>query len=94
MGMRAIENLKRFILGKINNSSSPKKAGIPNGWGRQNYHQKNQTVEYNEQLDLNNIKEKKGWIQAYVAEKLNGIQKHSTKKQLFYPYHSITYKSE
>ncbi len=46
----------------------------PNCWGRQEYAGNFYEAVKNEQIDLNNVMEKKGWIQAYAAEHLEGIE--------------------
>ena len=74
-----------------NRESDVQTANIPNGWGRQKYLGSNQNAVYDEQIDLNNITRKRGWIQAYAARKILGIGKRNSNKRLFYPYYSITY---
>lgn len=46
----------------------------PNCWGRQEYAGKLYQAIEQEAIDLNNITAKKGWIQAYAANHLEGIR--------------------
>jgi len=45
----------------------------PNCWGRQEYSGQFYEAINNESIDLNNIDEKRGWIQAIVAKNITGI---------------------
>jgi hypothetical protein len=45
----------------------------PNCWGRQEYGGKFFEAINSEKVDLNNAEEKRGWIQAYIAKRLLGI---------------------
>lgn len=46
----------------------------PNCWGRQEYQgQFNEDIK-KEEITLNNIDQKKGWIEAYAAKNLHGIR--------------------
>lgn len=46
----------------------------PNCWGRQEYQDQITTAARNEKIDLNNINQKMGWIQAYAAKNLSTIR--------------------
>ncbi len=46
----------------------------PNCWGRQEYQDQITIAARNEKIDLNNINQKMGWIQAYAAKNLNTIR--------------------
>lgn len=46
----------------------------PNCWGRQEYGGKFYEAVKNEGVDINNVNQKKGWIEAYVTEHLNKIR--------------------
>ena len=90
--MAMIDDFKRYFTSENNNNKTAK-IKVPNGWGRQNYLGKAQKAVYKEQIDLNNIKEKRGWIQAYVAKKIEGIQSNGSPiKNTHFPFYTITYK--
>lgn len=46
----------------------------PNCWGHQKYEGKFLDAIKKEKIDLKNIGEKRGWLQAYVSTKLEGIR--------------------
>jgi hypothetical protein len=52
----------------------------PNCWGKQEYNGKFYNMVEKEKIDLNNINERKGWIQAYATEHLEGIKLQKTEK--------------
>lgn len=56
------------------------KGFCPNCWGKQEYAGKFYEAVAKEQIDLNNINERKGWIQAYSTEHLEGIKLEKTEK--------------
>lgn len=89
--MNMIDDLMKYFWDR-DEKSQTSSVKVPNGWGRQNYQGKANKAEYNDRVDLNNIKNKRGWIQAYAAEKFHGVHTYSGAKNQFYPYYSITYK--
>jgi hypothetical protein len=48
----------------------------PNCWGRQEYGGNFYEAVKNEGVDINNINEKKGWIEAYATKNLNNVRLH------------------
>lgn len=52
----------------------------PNCWGKQEYEGEFYKAVEKEQIDLNNVSERKGWIQAYAMEHLEGIKLEKTEK--------------
>lgn len=50
----------------------------PNCWGEQEYQGAFWETSSNAHIDLNNILQKKGWIQAYIAKYFEGIHPHAT----------------
>jgi len=50
----------------------------PNCWGRQEYEGKFLEAMQKENIDLNNIDLKKGWIQAYATRNFEGITIRTT----------------
>jgi hypothetical protein len=46
----------------------------PNCWGEQEYDGKVREVLAREHIDLNNVEENLGWIEAYVIEHFEGIK--------------------
>lgn len=49
----------------------------PNCWGEQEYQGRFWESTQNAHIDLNNILQKKGWIQAYIARYFEGIQRNT-----------------
>ena len=64
----------------------------PNCWGRQEYEGAFFEAVHAEKIDLNNIDEKKGWIQAYAARNLEGIQLRKSNDQLVCPSCKLSYR--
>ncbi len=46
----------------------------PNCWGRQEYQDQIHSAARKDQIDLNNIDKKMGWIQAYAAKNLSSMK--------------------
>jgi hypothetical protein len=46
----------------------------PNCWGREEYGGHFYEAIKNHKIDLNNVEEKKGWIQAYAVKHFDGIK--------------------
>lgn len=68
--MTLINNIKALLVGK---SNLPPSGFCPNCWGRQEYGGNFYEAVKNEGIDLNNIDQKKGWIQDYVNKNLSSI---------------------
>lgn len=64
----------------------------PNCWGRQEYEGEFFDALKNEQVDLKNAKEKRGWINAYAAKYLNGIRLIETEDGMQCPGCKLKYK--
>ncbi len=64
----------------------------PNCWGRQEYEGRFLQTLSEEKIDLNNVKEKKGWIQAYAARHFEGIKLRKTKDYFECPACKLTYR--
>ena len=70
-------NLLSIVRNYLNGNSDSKdipEGYCPNCWGRQEYAGQFFEAIKNEQIDLNNIDEKKGWIDAYATEHFEGIR--------------------
>ncbi len=67
------------------------KGYCPNCWGRQEYQDKLYDVVKSQKIDLNNIKEKKGWIQAYAAKYLGGLKLYENNGKQKCPSCSVEY---
>lgn len=71
--MSILDSIIDFIKGGAKKESVPE--GVcPNCWGRQEYNGKFYEAIQHEQIDLNNVDDKRGWIQGFVAQNLEGIQ--------------------
>lgn len=87
------------LLAKIKKLFSKKETSIeapeeycPNCWGKQEYGGQFYEALVNENIDLNNVEEKKGWIQAYAARHLEGIKLKTTGQVNTCPSCKLSYK--
>jgi len=71
--MSLITRLKEYFEKNEDKLEAPE-GYCPNCWGRQEYEGQFLTAIHKEKIDLNNVMEKKGWIQAYATEHLEGIK--------------------
>lgn len=79
--MTIIQKIKDFLFQKTNTIETPEKY-CPNCWGRQEYHGGFLKVIKNEIIDLNNIDQKKGWIDAYFVRHFEGIKLKKVESKL------------
>lgn len=68
--MNWLDYMKGLIAGK---KGAPE-GYCPNCWGEQQYEGKFRDVLEKEHIDLNNVEENLGWIEAYVIENFEGIK--------------------
>ncbi|MEM7106530.1 MAG: hypothetical protein AAF502_25625 [Bacteroidota bacterium] len=71
--MSVIEALISYFRRTKANNEVPE-GFCPNCWGKQEYEGKFLEALNNEKIDLNNIDNKKGWIQAYATRNFEGIK--------------------
>lgn len=76
--MNVFEIFKNLL--QSNDKKATPEGYCPNCWGRQAYADKFYGAIYQEKIDLSNINEKKGWIEAYAAEHLEGIKLQKDEK--------------
>jgi len=91
--MNLIDVVVKFIKGEKQTTDVPE-GFCPNCWGRQEYEGQFFEAVKNEQIDLNNVTEKKGWIQAYAVEHLEGIKLKKMEGVLECTACKVTYKVE
>jgi hypothetical protein len=72
-----LEYLKKYLSGDSEKVTVPE-GYCPNCWGNQEYGGKFIAAVHNEKIDLNNIEQKRGWIEAYATKNLHGIQLKKT----------------
>ena len=80
--MNVFNSIKNVLLAisKGNSKDTITPEGIcPNCWGRQEYQGKFYEAIENENVNIDNIVKKKGWIDAYASEFLSGIQLQTDK---------------
>lgn len=70
--MNLFETVKQFLT--IGNKTEVPENSCPNCWGRQEYSGKFYDAIQNEGIDINNLSEKKGWIEKYAEAHLGKIQ--------------------
>jgi len=71
--MSLLDSTIKFLRGESKRIDPPNEY-CPNCWGRQEYEGQYFDAVYREHIDLNNVTNKKGWIQAYATEHLEGIK--------------------
>lgn len=69
-----LKNLLRSSEEEGDRKQNTPEGYCPNCWGRYEYEGKIIKDLQDAHITLNNIEQKKGWIQAYTAEKLEGIK--------------------
>lgn len=78
-------NLFEYITKRLSSTKENLKSpGLycPNCWGRQEYGGNLFKALKTEDINTNNIKDKKGWVQAYAEKNLTGIQLNSQDSKL------------
>lgn len=65
----------------------------PNVWGEQEYGGAFHESTLNDHVNFNNILRRQGWIQAYIAEKFEGIYYHASEDLYELPTIHLTYRS-
>lgn len=68
-----IEFIKKFFNNSTDDTTAPE-GYCPNCWGRQEYGGQFREAINNEKIDLNNIDQKRGWIDAYAKKNFQGIK--------------------
>lgn len=63
-----------FLKSLFSKNVDVDQSSCPNCWGRQEYQGHFNPTVRTEKLDLNNINQRMGWIQAYAAINLNAIR--------------------
>ena len=86
--MNLFNSVTAFLKGEKKTIEAPE--GVcPNCWGRQEYQGKMLEAVRHEHIDLNNVNEKKGWIQAYATQNFEGITADGQPKEC--PSCKLTY---
>ncbi len=80
------------LLTKSQASTRAPENHCPNCWGTQEYEGAFLEAAQNEKIDLNNIEQRAGWIQAYAARYFEGIQLHKISEMLECPSYKLTYR--
>lgn len=75
--MNIFESLKKFLSGESKNVEAPSDV-CPNCWGKQQYNGRFLEAVEEQRVDLNNVNEKKGWIQEYAVRHFEGIKVKET----------------
>ena len=88
--MNIVESLKDYFKKDVDTLPIVDNA-CPNCWGRQEYGGKFLEVVHHEKIDLKNIDDKKGWIQAYAARHFEGIRLEKIQNTLECPSCKLTY---
>ena len=70
--MKGLSKLLEFLKKEKKQGEIPE-GFCPNCWGRQEYGGSFYEAIKNEKIDLNNVEEHYGWIQAYATRNLFGI---------------------
>ena len=91
--MKYFEKIKAFLTGIPKAKEAPE-GTCPNCWGRQEYGGNFFDTVHQEQIDLNNIDSKKGWINAYAAKHFEGIELQTAGDGFVCPSCKVTYKAD
>lgn len=91
--MKLLDLVKDFLLKKEVPKQTPD-GYCPNCWGRQEYGGEFYEAIYKEDINLNNVEEKKGWIQAYALENLEGIKLDTSANPMTCPSCKVSYQKE
>ena len=75
--MSVFDFITRYFQNIKEGDSAPEDY-CPNCWGRQEYEGKFLNAMKKENIDLNNVEQKKGWIQAYATKNFEGIRLKTT----------------
>ena len=89
--MGIINWLINFFSNNKSSETTPE-GYCPNCWGRQEYEGKFIDALNNEKIDLNNLNEKKGWIQDYAVRQFEGIQLKKSKDYFECPTCKLEFK--
>ena len=89
--MNFIQKIKQLLEKKANHIEVPE-THCPNCWGRQEYEGQFLEAIRNEQIDLNNIDQKKGWIDAYFTRHFEGIKLRKENDELICSACELSYK--
>lgn len=89
--MTIVQKIKQFLTGQTNQIEASE-IHCPNCWGRQEYGGKFMETVRNEKIDLNNLEQKKGWINAYATRYFEGIKLHKAEEGLICAACELTYK--
>ncbi|MFK7947403.1 MAG: hypothetical protein AB8G11_07435 [Saprospiraceae bacterium] len=82
--MNIVQIFSNLLRNKAEGNENVAPEGFcPNCWGKQEYGGHFYEAVEKEQIDLNNVNERKGWIQAYTTERLEGIKLHKTEKGVY-----------
>ena len=79
--------IKKYL--QSNQTTNPE-AVCPNCWGRQEYQGQFKEAIKKEEITLNNIDQKKGWIEAYAAKNLHGIKLQKKGNKIVCPSCNLT----
>lgn len=82
--MTIFQRIKDFLEGNKSSIDTPE-AFCPNCWGHQEYEGRIKEAVRTEQIDLNNIDQKKGWIDAYATKYFEGIRLRKVKGEFLCP---------
>ena len=88
--MSLIASIKNFLSKKTATIEAPADF-CPNCWGRQEYGGKILEAIRHENIDLNNLDSKTGWVQAYAVRNFEGIKLHKKGEVLECQACSLTY---
>ena len=91
--MSLFESVVKIFKSSPNPSTADVPEGFcPNCWGRNEYGGKFYEAMKNENVDVNNISEKKGWVQDYADKHLSAIRLTHTDEGTVCSSCKITYK--
>ena len=91
--MTIIQKIKQFLF-PVTSSPTSQESHCPNCWGRQEYNGRVLKVVRNEKIDLNNIDQKKGWVDAYFIRYFEGLKLRTSQPELVCATCNVSYRPE
>jgi len=89
--MNVFQSISNYLKKKEQGVNETLEGFCPNCWGRQEYEGQFFDALENENVDANNINDKKGWILDYAEKNLSGIQLKHENEQLICSKCKISY---
>jgi len=91
--MKLFDSLKKYFQGNSTEMESPDNF-CPNCWGKQEYGGQFYEAVKNENVNIDNVSDKKGWVLDYADKYLSDIQLQKQDDQLICSVCKLNYRLE